>query len=296
MASPPSPLSAKAEQPPQVQMKVIGVGLPRCATTSLKSALEGPLLDCGPCMHMRSMVWQPNKMQLVINAMRERDTNRRHAILYRLFEGCASTVDVPGTLFADDLMDMYPDAAVLLNTRPGPEEHRAASWSRSCHEVFGFPYSLLFRCIYFPFRTLRKVSTMLQGIYDYWAQQPRFAELGLQPGAGAGLDWASPEFYERYQIWVKEQAARRGRHLIEYHPGMGWEPLCEMVGRLDKVPPPGTKLPHENDAKSMKTRMRVLVVSGAVAWAAIFGSAWMLVRYGPMAFRRVHLVSFPSSR
>ncbi|PSR81805.1 hypothetical protein BD289DRAFT_438561 [Coniella lustricola] len=277
-----------SDQHSRSKMRIIGLGLPRCATTSLQAAFESPILGCGPCMHMNVIVPQPGKTQLVIDAMREKNDISRHAILYRLFDGFGSTFDVPGSLFADDLMDMYPEAILLLNARPGPEVQRASSWARSCHDAFAFPHSIFYKILCFPLSMHRKASTMLRSIYPYYAEQPRFAGLGLRPGAGSGLDWATPEFYENYQCWVREQAQKRGRKVVEYHPKMGWEPLCELVGSTN-VPPPGTPLPHENDAKVKRNRMRMVFASGVLSWIAILVSAWVLFTHAPRLLTHVRL-------
>ena len=90
-------------------MKLIGAGLPRTATTTQMIALE--MLGL-PSYHMRDMM-----------ADRERAIPMWRAALDgdgpwdELFEGKESVVDWPGSYHWRELMDVYPDAKVLLSVR-----------------------------------------------------------------------------------------------------------------------------------------------------------------------------------
>lgn len=87
-------------------LKVICAGLPRCATSSLQAALEGPVIGISPCIHMAHVAPHTDRLRLVLAAMAETDnTTRRQEILGELFAGYAASADFPGVLFADDLMD-----------------------------------------------------------------------------------------------------------------------------------------------------------------------------------------------
>ncbi|KOS19985.1 hypothetical protein ESCO_005603 [Escovopsis weberi] len=54
-------------------MKVLAIGLSRCATSSLQAALESPTLDCKPCMHMARIAPYAERIRLVLAAMAEKD-------------------------------------------------------------------------------------------------------------------------------------------------------------------------------------------------------------------------------
>lgn len=87
-------------------IKVICAGLPRCATSSLQTALEGPVIGISPCMHMAHVAPHADRLRLCLAAMAEMDdTTRRQEILGTLFAGYAATADFPGIFFIDDLMD-----------------------------------------------------------------------------------------------------------------------------------------------------------------------------------------------
>lgn len=87
-------------------IKVICAGLPRCATSSLQAALEGPVINLSPCMHMAHVAPHPDRLKLCLEAMAEQaDATKRQDILRQLFTGYAATADFPGIMFPDDLMD-----------------------------------------------------------------------------------------------------------------------------------------------------------------------------------------------
>ena len=73
-------------------LKVVGVGLGRTGTNSLKVALE-QLLG-GPCYHMFELIAHPEQVPMWERAVRGEDVDWE-----RLFDGYAATVDWPGCAF-----------------------------------------------------------------------------------------------------------------------------------------------------------------------------------------------------
>jgi hypothetical protein len=75
------------------------------------------------------------RLQFVIDALREKDRERRQKILHKIFDGYGATCDFPGMIFVDDLMDMYPNAKVVLNQRASGED-----WAESIYQqLAGIP-------------------------------------------------------------------------------------------------------------------------------------------------------------
>src|SRR5262249_8807784 len=90
-------------------LKVIGTGLGRTGTLSLKAALEQ--LGFGPCYHMMEVFPRPDHVTLWANAAAGKpdwDT---------LFKGFAATVDLPSSHFWRDLARRYPDAKIIHTER-----------------------------------------------------------------------------------------------------------------------------------------------------------------------------------
>ena len=94
-------------------LQVIGAGFGRCGTTSLARALE--MLGYGPCYHMQvAMIRYPHLKFWTRAAAGETVDFRSFFSKYR------ATVDWPACEFYRELMAVYPDAKVLLNTRDPP--------------------------------------------------------------------------------------------------------------------------------------------------------------------------------
>lgn len=91
-------------------MKVIGAGFGRTGTMSLKAALEE--LGYGPCYHMTDVFEHPEHIR-----MWEAATRGEPVDWDELFAGYQATVDWPGAAFYRELMEVFPDAKVLLSLR-----------------------------------------------------------------------------------------------------------------------------------------------------------------------------------
>lgn len=250
-------------------MQVIGAGLPRCATSSLQAALEAPALNFDPCMHMAHIAPNAARCQLIIDAMLETDTHKRHKILHKVFDGYKATTDYPGFWFIEDLMDMYPDAPVILNQRKGGGE----SWLKSFEGSIGFFNSWQYALSCFPMKTDRLHYTIHQITRRQWEER-------------WGVDYG-PKFYDAYQEFVIREAKKRGREVLVWKAEDGWEPICKFLG---KDVPQGEPFPWVNDAATMTMLKRILIARGLLCWAAIFGSAYATWRFWPQLLGKVALV------
>ena len=88
-------------------MKVIGAGLGRTGTYSLKLALER--LGFGPCYHMETVLQDPERRISHWNAVLAGNPNWE-----RIFDGFQSVVDWPAATFYIPLRDAYPEVDVPL--------------------------------------------------------------------------------------------------------------------------------------------------------------------------------------
>lgn len=111
-------------------MRVVGVGLGRTGTHSLKIALE-QLLGA-PCHHMVEILQHLEQVQLwVAAASGQPDWDR-------IFQGYTATVDWPSAGFWRELVAQYPNAVVLLSRRSSAD----AWWTsaeRTIFELFNRP-------------------------------------------------------------------------------------------------------------------------------------------------------------
>jgi hypothetical protein len=106
-------------------LSVIGAGLGRTGTTSLKLALEQ--LGFGPCHHMQEVGFNPVSVDLWMSVA---DGNRDWEAV---FAGYRSAVDWPEVAFYKELIAFYPDARVILTERD-PE-----AWFRSTQNTILSP-------------------------------------------------------------------------------------------------------------------------------------------------------------
>jgi hypothetical protein len=91
-------------------LKVIGAGLGRTATFSLKFALEH--LGFGPCYHMSEVFAGARRnVPLWLDAIDGRPD------WDAVFDGFASTTDYPACNYWRELAEHYPDAKVILTVR-----------------------------------------------------------------------------------------------------------------------------------------------------------------------------------
>ena len=176
-------------------VQVIGAGLGRTGTLSLKAALE-QLLGA-PCYHMVELFKHPEHVQAWEQALDGRTTEWD-----TLFAGYGATVDWTGAAFFADLADAYPDAIVLLSTRD-PDD-----WWRSFRDT-----------------TLENLQSEVDPD-DPWeraiapAKQLTFRLLTDRFTPDWADELGAKAAYERHNAAVR--AAIPPGRLVEWRPGDGW--------------------------------------------------------------------------
>ncbi|NEY91751.1 sulfotransferase family protein [Tabrizicola oligotrophica] len=202
-------------------LRVVGAGLGRTGTTSLKSALE--FLLKAPCYHMDEVYAHPEHVEVWRSALRG-DTAGLGAIM----EGYAATVDWPAGAFWRELSSLYPKALVVLTVR-----ETAEAWWKSANatilEKNRQPVSAN--------DPLAVSSGMIEEMMS-WRFTPDWNDRKSALAA-----------YERHNASVREGVAP-GR-LLEWKPDDGWEPLCAAL----EVPVPKAAFPHKNSAKEFRAQM-----------------------------------------
>lgn len=197
-------------------LRVIGAGLPRTGTATLKAALERLL--GAPCYHMLELFEHPEHLPF----WRDAATG---AVDWRtFFDGYAAAVDWPASQYWRELMDVYPDAPVLLSVRDS-----AQTWWRSAEAtVFGNARRAREAALAgeLPPRMQPFMRTMAMAM-------ERFSPRWYEPDGAM-------EAYERHNAEVRANVP--SHRLVEWRPGDGWAPLARMLG----VPVPEEPFPHEN--------------------------------------------------
>lgn len=197
-------------------LAVVGAGLGRTGTTSLKAALERLL--GGPCYHMIEVFGHPDHMA-VWQAAAEGVT----VDWDELFAGYVAAVDWPAASFWPELAREYPDAPVLLSTRTD-----AATWWRSADAtIFGHLGA--------------ERTGDADPFLDMWdaIASRRFTTSWRERGAAMAA-------YDEHNAAVRDTVPRD--RLVEWQPGDGWGPLCAMLD----VPLPDEPFPHLNTTEEFR--------------------------------------------
>lgn len=200
-------------------LRVVGAGLPRTATRSLKDALERLL--GGRCYHMAEV------FQHLEDVPMWRAATRGDEVDWRSFPpDSVAAVDWPASAFWRELAEANPDAVIILSTRES-----AAKWWESADETI--------------FPVLRK--PVEQSENEEWHQM--VLELAARE---IGLEWddavRAQAFYERHNEQVRREAST-GR-FVDWQAHDGWKPLCVALG----VPVPDEPFPRANTREEWRNR------------------------------------------
>jgi hypothetical protein len=207
-----------------MSLQVVGAGVGRTGTHSLKIALE-QLLG-GRCHHMVEVF--PSEEQ---KAGWTRAIDGEPVDWHALLADFTAAVDFPASLFWRELADANPDALVLLSVRPADDWYRSAS------------------------------NTIFAGIDQ--AVEAGDAWLGaFVRGLGERFsnDFGNPEAmtaaYERHNAAVREGVP--ADRLLEWTPGDGWAPICERLG----VPVPDEPFPVTNTTEDFRAMVGLPPIEG----------------------------------
>jgi len=200
-----------------MSLKVVGAGVGRTGTHSLKVALE-QLLG-GRCHHMVEVF--PSEEQ---KAGWTRAIDGDPVDWQALLGDYAAIVDWPGGSFWPELTEAHPDALVLLSVRPPEDWYRSAS------------------------------NTIFVGIEqtadggDPW-MQAMVRLFGARFSDRFDDAQSMMDAYVRHNDAVR--AAVPAARLLEWMPGDGWEPICERLG----VPVPEEPFPVTNTTEDFRAML-----------------------------------------
>ncbi|MHB8681232.1 MAG: sulfotransferase family protein [Acidimicrobiales bacterium] len=200
-----------------MSIKVVGAGVGRTGTHSLKVALER--LVGGTCHHMIEVFVDPEQIASWTAAMEGRPVDWQ-ALLARF----DAIVDWPGASFWPELHAAFPEALVLLSVRDPEAWYRSAS-----NTIF-----LVFDNV--PPEMAPWMDALRRGLGE------RFSNRFDDPQA-------MMDAFERHN-----DAVRRGvpaSQLLEWQPQDGWEPICERLG----VPVPDDPFPLTNTTADMRAML-----------------------------------------
>lgn len=199
-------------------LKVIGTGLGRTGTMSLKVALEQ--LGFTGCYHMMEVFPRPDHV-----GMWKKAALGERIDWDQLYQGFTATVDWPSAHFWRDLTRRYPDAKVV-HTERDPE----VWWKSFSHTI--------------------KDGLTIEGPP---AMRPWFDMVNLvitQQTFGGNMDKENVlKVYNAHNAEVKRTIP--ADRLLTFDVAQGWAPLCRFLG----VPVPATEFPKTNTTEDFRARM-----------------------------------------
>lgn len=181
-------------------MKVIGLGVGRTGTYSLKKALER--LGMGPCHHMEEVILHMGE-QVPLWAAAAEGRSDWGAI----YKGYESAVDWPTAGFTRELVAAYPSAKFILTVR-SPE-----SWAESYAETIG--------------KVIAMRAELPPEMQDWLSMGERvITNTGFPDGMSL------PELAEAFRAHTETvRAVVPTGQLLVYEVKQGWQALCEFLGQ-----------------------------------------------------------------
>jgi Sulfotransferase domain len=202
-------------------LRVIGAGVGRTGTNSLKVALERLL--GGRCYHMLELIERPGDTEHW-----ERAVAGEQVAWDWLSRDYVATVDFPAAMFWRELLSDSPHAVVLLSTRES-----AQVWWDSFQRTI-----------------LAALSGEVPADRPEWARR-RAMNLSVLARLTPAWDREADAIgaYQRHNEEVRRSVSPD--RLIDWRPGDGWEPICSVLG----VAVPEAPFPHENTAADFQGRI-----------------------------------------
>ncbi|MFN2457260.1 MAG: sulfotransferase family protein [Chitinophagaceae bacterium] len=221
-----------------MSIKIIGAGLPRTGTNTLKASLEK--LGYKKTYHMKELLVHPENLHYW-TTLKETGTTKWD----ELYNGYQATVDFPAYPWYKEHMKRYPEAKVILTVRPFEKWYTSiysTIWQagpQTASQKIKMMSKLLFnprlrsviKCVKFAKGTIFKDH--LQGKFEDKA----FAE----------------QVFHKHTEDVKAYVP--AEKLLVYDVSEGWGPLCRFLG----VPEPNEPLPHLNKKENFKAMLGELM-------------------------------------
>jgi hypothetical protein len=216
-------------------IEVIGAGLGRTGTYSLKAALEE--LGFAQCYHMAELLGHPEHVTYWEDASAGKPVDWD-----ALFEGYRAAVDYPACSYYQRLMEQYPDAKMILTVRAPDSWYESAAATifkvgQRQPEASGAPPVL-------PFPGDPQLLMRVFGLSrrDVWERdfEGRFED----------REFAIRRFNEHTHTVKAHVPPDR---LLVYEVKEGWEPLCRFLG---VAVPEGKPFPRLNDRATFQSRLK----------------------------------------
>lgn len=219
-----------------MSIKVIGAGLGRTGTLSLKTALQQ--LGFDKCYHMQDLMANPSQLKYW-----EQLENGEEPDWDDLFKGYQAAVDFPPCAYYKQMMKKYPDAKVILTLRDADKWYVSAYNTIYQHpEGFGKIF-LKFIGLFVPqVRGFQNIITWAAG--TIWQK--------MFNGKFEDREYAKSVFNKWNEEVIRTVPKEK---LLVFESKHGWEPLCKFLG----VPVPAEPYPRVNDTQEFNSRRKFIM-------------------------------------
>mmetsp|Transcript_57585 Transcript_57585/g.171731 ORF Transcript_57585/g.171731 Transcript_57585/m.171731 type:complete len:331 (-) Transcript_57585:768-1760(-) len=251
------------------RLEVISAGLARTGTASLQAALQvlgyKPYHNGEVLTNDHSSLWG-NVFNASLDPMMpatSKSAALQNVATAMTDAGYDATTDSPTADYALELLSLYPEAKVILMTRSTPED-----WYASVVHLVPLidamsipPFSLMPR-----FRNFGVHNRVL--LSKVWGC--------LYVDTGEDQSTSCIAYYHAHNARVRDNIP--ANQLLEFHPSMGWGPLCEFMG---KPVPKETSFPHINDSTSMDLAIFALGGISMMFNLSFFIASYYLIHRAP---------------
>ena len=214
-----------------MSIKIIGAGLPRTGTNTLKESLEK--LGYTKTYHMKELLVHPENLQYW-QTLKETGTTNWD----QLYNGYQATVDFPAYPWYKEHMKQYPDAKVILTVRPFDKWHSSVFstiWQAGPQNL-PEKLKMIAKLIMNP--RLRKVISCVK-----LAKEMIF-KVHFQGKFEDKIE--AEKIFNQHIENVKAHVP--ADKLLIFDVSEGWGPLCKFLG----VPEPNEPIPHLNKKENFK--------------------------------------------
>lgn len=237
---------------PSCEVQVINAGLSRTGTVSMQLAFQ-KLLD-GPVYHggTHCLAGKDADAKKWVQYFEERRAGNKEQALKLLREvtaGYVAYTDSPICLAVDDMVELYPNAKVVLVTRD-PER-----WWKSYEAILVYCQSPFLPFLAPIWPTLRWFPA-LTSQWVVWVKDV-LRDAGKPPVFG-------PEIIKAHNEQVMKLVPKEKLLVMEVKDG--WGPLCKFMGK----PIPDEPFPRLNDADEADRVGRRVFAKLALAWLGFF--------------------------
>jgi len=253
---------------------VIGAGLGRTGTMSLHAALNSIGYKT---YHMKEILFEGAGLKFWVDLAEERlrqeggnesEENKRetNALARRAAQdivesGYNATTDFPSIFIYRELMDLFPDAKVILSVRSSGDV-----WSESMLNTI-VPLSAIFRK--YPFRFVPFFKNM--NILNEWT----WMKLGmtLNPGQTPDKDALTKAHDEWNESVIRHVPKDR---LLVHQSKDGFAPICKHLGVADSECP--QSYPRVNDTAQFKSQFIGFSCVSVAFWLFLIGFVGFMLR------------------